>query len=269
MRTRALSSLIRWLQNLLGGVKGSLPSLSTGGNVATLGGGGVDNIYETNYNAQVSLTKVLGKHTAKFGIEHRRYYTSLYGGFGSNVGNFSAGSAQSGTSQSYLNPGLSGYSFASWLLGEVSQASGNQYGGPASLQPYWGAYAEDSYKVTPKLTVTYGVRWDFEPPRSERFDRQYYWDENYKWSISPDAGWSWNQVLQQAGLNPSTTPTPTMDDQRYSGAARFGEYHGLIQALLAGYPRGPLFAAYRSRLSVPATHRTAGVLQHELVDHDR
>ena len=197
------------VQNLLGGVKGSLPLLSTGGNIASLGGGGVDNIFETNYNAQISLTKVMGKHTAKFGIEHRRYYTSLYGGFGSNVGNFSAGAAQSGTSQSYLNPGLSGYSFASWLLGEVSQASGNQYGGPASLQPYWGAYAEDSYKVTPKLTLTYGVRWDFEPPRSERYNRQYYWDENYKWSITPDTGWSWNQVLQQAGLNPATTPTPT------------------------------------------------------------
>ncbi len=194
--------------SLLGTNQGRVPSLSTGGNVSTLGGGGVDNIFETNYSAQVSLTKIWGKHTAKFGFEHRRYYTNLYGGFGSNVGNFSTGSAQSGTSQSYLNPGLSGYGFASWLLGEVSQASGNQYGGPASLQPYWGGYAQDSYKLTPKLTLTYGVRWDFEPPRSERFDRQYYWDDSYKWPITPNAGWSWNQVLQQAGLNPANTPTP-------------------------------------------------------------
>lgn len=194
--------------SLLGTTQGRVPSLSTGGNVATLGGGGVNNIFETNYNAQVSLTKVWGKHTSKFGLEHRRYYTSLYGGFGSNVGNFSTGSSQSGTSQSYLSPGLTGYGFASWLLGEVNQASGNQYGGPASLQRYWGAYAQDSYKVNRKLTVNYGVRWDFEPPRSERFNRQYYWDENYKWGITPNAGWSWNQVLQQAGLNPANTPTP-------------------------------------------------------------
>jgi Carboxypeptidase regulatory-like domain/TonB-dependent Receptor Plug Domain len=194
--------------NLLGTNQGRVPSLSTGGNISTLGGGGVDNIFETNYSAQASFTKILGKHTAKFGFEHRRYYTNLYGGFGSNVGNFSTGSSQSGTSQSYLNPGLSGYGFGSWLLGEVNQASGNQYGGPASLQPYWGAYAQDSYKVTPKLTVSYGVRWDFEPPRSERFNRQYYWDPNYKWPITPDAGWSWTQVLQQAGVNPATAPTP-------------------------------------------------------------
>ncbi len=194
--------------NLLGTNQGRSPSLSTGGNITTLGGGGVDNVFETNYNAQLSLMKISGKHSFKFGLEHRRYYTDLYGGFNSNVGNFSTGASQSGTSQSYLNPGLSGYGFASWLLGEVSQASGNQYGGPASLQKYWGAYAEDSYKVTPKLTIGYGVRWDFEPPRSERFDRQYYWDTNYKWPITPDAGWSWTQVLQQAGLNPSTVPTP-------------------------------------------------------------
>ena len=194
--------------SLLGTTQGRVPSLSTGGNITTLGGGGVDNVFETNYNAQISLTKILGKHTLKFGLEHRRYYTNLYGGFNTNVGNFSTGSSQSGTSQSYLNPGLSGYGFASWLLGEVNQASGNQYGGPASLQTYWGSYAEDSYKVNSKLTLTYGVRWDFEPPRSERYDRQYYWDENYKWNIQPNTGWSWNQVVTQAGLNPATTPEP-------------------------------------------------------------
>jgi hypothetical protein len=194
--------------SLLGTTQGRVPALSTGGNISTLGGGGTDNIFETAPSVQVSLTKVWGKHTVKLGFEHRRYYTDLYGGFGSNVGNFSTGSSQSGTSQSYLNPGLLGYGFASWLLGEVNQASGNQYAGPASLQTYWGAYAQDSYKVTPKLTLSYGVRWDFEPPRSERFNRQYYWDASYKWPISPNAGWSWNQVLQQAGVNPANAPEP-------------------------------------------------------------
>jgi hypothetical protein len=194
--------------NLLGTTQGRVPSLSTGGNVTTLGGGGTDNIFETIPSGQVSLTKIWGKHNAKFGFEHRRYYTNLYGGFGANVGNFSTGSAQSGTSQSYLNPGLLGYGFASWLLGEVSQASGSQYAGPASLQTYWGSYAQDTYKVTPKLTLSYGIRWDFEPPRSERFHRQYYWDPTYKWPITPNAGWSWNQVLAQAGVNPANAPTP-------------------------------------------------------------
>ena len=223
---------------LLGTTQGRAPSLSTGGNVTTLGGGGVDNIYETNYNAKVSLMKVLGKHTLKFGLEHRRYYTSLYGGYGSNVGNFSTGSAQSGTSQSYLTPGLSGYGFASWLMGEVSQASGNQYAGPASLQRYWGAYAEDSYKVTPKLTLSYGVRWDFEPPRSERFNRQYYWDSSYKWSITPNPGWSWNQVLQQAGVNPGSAPTPAWMTQGILGRlalVKTSEYPGSTSQ--ASYPR--------------------------------
>jgi Carboxypeptidase regulatory-like domain/TonB-dependent Receptor Plug Domain len=200
--------------NLLGTTTGRSPSLSTGGNISTLGGGGVDNVFETIPSAVISLTKVKGKHTMKFGFEHRRYYTNMYGGFNSNVGNFTTGSAQSGSSQSYLNPGLTGYGFASWLEGEVSQASGNQYGGPASLQTYWGSYAEDSFKVNSKLTVNYGIRWDFEPPRSERYNRQYYWDSNYNWStassggIVPNAGWSWSQVLQQAGVNPASAPTP-------------------------------------------------------------
>jgi hypothetical protein len=223
---------------LLGTTQGRAPSLSTGGNVTTLGGGGVNNIFETNYNAKVSLMKVFGKHTLKFGLEHRRYYTSLYGGYGSNVGNFSTGSSQSGTSQSYLTPGLSGYGFASWLMGEVNQASGNQYAGPASLQRYWGAYVEDSYKATPRLTLSYGVRWVFEPPRSERFNRQYYWDPTYKWSLTPNPGWSWNQVLQQAGVNPGSAPTPVWMTQGILGRlalVKTPEYPGATSQ--ASYPR--------------------------------
>ncbi|MGI0134014.1 MAG: hypothetical protein ACREBW_03540, partial [Candidatus Micrarchaeaceae archaeon] len=197
------------VNNLLGGQPGRVPSLSAGGgNIATLGGGGVDNIFETNYTGDISLQKVWGKHTVKVGVTHRRYYLSLYGGYNSNVGNFSASASQSETAQSYENPGLTGYNYASFLLGGVNQATGNQYAGPASLQTYWGAYAEDSYKVNSTLTLTYGVRWDFEPPRTERFNRQYYWDQNYKWPITPNAGWSWAGVLQQIGLNPATTPTP-------------------------------------------------------------
>ena len=75
--------------------------------------------------------------------------------------------------------------FASWLLGVTTTGSGIQLAGPASLQPYHGAYFQDSYKVTSKLTLNYGVRWDFEPPRAERHDRQFYWDENYQWPWTP------------------------------------------------------------------------------------
>jgi hypothetical protein len=45
------------------------------------------------------------------------------------------------------------------------------------------------------------VRWDYEAPRTERFDRQIFWDPGYKWNIAPNAGWSWDQAQREAGIS--------------------------------------------------------------------
>ena len=173
------------ITNLIGTTKGRVPSLSTNDTVATLGGGNVNNNFETNVTTTLSVQKLWGKHTLKAGYDHRRYYSNLYSAFGAGVGSFTEATLRSVTSRSNSNPIPTGMGFASWLLGVTTTGSGIQLAGPASLQPYHGAYIQDSYKVTSKLTLNYGVRWDFEPPRAERHDRQFYWDENYQWPWTP------------------------------------------------------------------------------------
>ena len=69
--------------------------------------------------------------------------------------------------------------------------SGTELAGPASLQTY--------FKLTSKLTINAGIRWDFEPPRTERFNRQIFWDKDYPWDWQPNAGWTWDLAQQQAG----------------------------------------------------------------------
>ena len=39
------------------------------------------------------------------------------------------------------------------------------------MRPYYGAYVQDDYKVTQKLTVNLGLRWEFESPRIESQNR--------------------------------------------------------------------------------------------------
>lgn len=180
--------------NLIGATKNRAPSIAIDGGPTGLGGGRVSDERDTSYNGSIDVQKMWGKHTIKAGYEQRRFYTNAISG-----GEFSVSTNRITTA---LGPDYrteSGSPFASFLLGNVIWGTGQQISGPASKQVYHGAYIQDDWKVSRKLTVNLGLRWDFEPPRTERFDRQIFWDRDYKWDVQPTAGWSWSQVEQQVG----------------------------------------------------------------------
>ncbi|MCC6586288.1 MAG: TonB-dependent receptor [Bryobacterales bacterium] len=190
--------------DLLGTTKNRVPSLGTADTITGIGGGSVTDNRDTIYSGQFSVQKLTGRHTLKAGYEHRRYYSNIYSG-----GSFSTASIRSATSQYFDAPNNGqGSGFASWMLGVVAGGSGTQLAGPASLQPYHGLYIHDDFKVSKTLTVNAGLRWDYEPPRTERYDRQTFWDRNYKWPVNPAAGWNWNQALAEAQAVGSNALTP-------------------------------------------------------------
>ncbi|HWB99170.1 MAG TPA: hypothetical protein VG672_20820, partial [Bryobacteraceae bacterium] len=186
--------LQREVVNLLGTYNNRVPSIGTGDYLFTPGGGSVNAVNETSYTGAFSVQKIWGKHSIKVGYEHRRYYSNVTSG-----GSFNITTDRRVTSQYYDNP-VTGLPFASWLLGVPNWGQGTQLAGPASLQTYHGLYGQDDIKLTRKLTLNLGLRWDYEPPRTERYNRQMVWDPNYKWDWKPNADWSWNQVQQEAGI---------------------------------------------------------------------
>jgi hypothetical protein len=211
--------------NLLGGVNnGRVPSISNMSGLSGLGGGSMDDIRDTAYNASIAVQKMWGKHTFKAGYEHRRYYTNETTG-----GNFEMSSDRSVTSMSPATQANTGSVYAGYLLGATTWGDGNQMAGPASLQTYHGAYAQDDIKLTTKLTLNVGMRWDFEPPRLERFNRQVFWDRNYTWNIQPTSGWSWDRVEQTIGM---TLPQPQwMTSGIHGRAAEMGTPEYPMQTL--------------------------------------
>ncbi len=127
------------------------------------------------------LSWVRGKHTLEFGGEYRNFAyptQTLAGG----SGNFYFDD---------LNTGLlgipSGNSMASFLLGDVASANATFYS-LSAFRPQAqsvGFFAGDTWKVTPKLSIDYGLRWDLYTPSSEAKNQTSFFIPN---AANPGAG---------------------------------------------------------------------------------
>ncbi len=125
-------------------------------------------------NVFYSLTKIAGGHTIKGGGEVRFYKINARQ-VNSPAGNFAFSNATTGENPLVTNASQ-GNGLASMLLG---WGSGGNYGliqPPASAHRYYGWYLQDDWKITRKLTLNLGFRYDFELPRTERYDRYSWFD---------------------------------------------------------------------------------------------
>jgi outer membrane receptor protein involved in Fe transport len=73
--------------------------------------------------------------------------------------------------QPALSSGVYGFQFASFLLGNVTNFSLNQLASVTSGKQQYGLFFQDTWKVTRKLTVDYGLRWDYGTYGHERNGR--------------------------------------------------------------------------------------------------
>jgi hypothetical protein len=106
-----------------------------------------------------TLTWTKGRHVLKFGANYERsQYFELFGAF--TMGQFS-----------FIN-GFTGNALGDFLLGLPAQAQ-RQVGTNKAylLSGTFGAFAQDSWQVTPRLTLTYGLRYDRIEPPVEKHNR--------------------------------------------------------------------------------------------------
>jgi len=154
------SSLISQLPQATG-----FPAISPS-EFAGLGEGGSSGAVDNDLNLLPSVTWIKGRHTIHAGIDWRflQYAPKTI----SNNPSLNVG--RTWTQANYAGPSTpnSGNSFASMLLGTMDSGSA-----PVSVNPFWSQhyyapFVQDDWKITSRLTLNLGVRYDVNGPQLER-----------------------------------------------------------------------------------------------------
>jgi hypothetical protein len=138
--------------------------------------------HDTQVNVSPSLTWIKGRHTWVFGGQ----LTETYDNYAqTNIASGAFAFDGSWTSSNAVSGGSGGISFADFLLGyglNQSSVFNHNYGEAqipalvAQKETYRGFYFGDTWRVTSKLTLTYGLRYDLPGNWSVRHDLSTYWD---------------------------------------------------------------------------------------------
>jgi hypothetical protein len=165
---------------------GDVRGLGSGGNAPELN-------YFTSFQWLDNVTWTRGKNSLRYGVNFIRRRKNKINPDNS-VGNFSFGSPLTSNcagiaSGCVINPN-SGFSVASFLLGLPTSASRALLLGIAGERKWeYGAYVQNDYRMTRRLTVNLGLRYEYFSPPVEVADRQSNFDPMLGRFIgaSPDA----------------------------------------------------------------------------------
>jgi hypothetical protein len=144
----------------------------------------------TNNRWQFSddLSWVKAKHTIKVGFEYR-WHQFPYAGWAvaGQGGDFVFNNQETAGYNAAGNnlPGQTGESFASFLLGQVHTANQTIPFHPTFYEAYFAPWINDEFKATSRLTLTLGLRFDYQRARTEMHDGMSTFDPN---TPNPGAG---------------------------------------------------------------------------------
>ncbi|MCL5744828.1 MAG: TonB-dependent receptor, partial [Acidobacteria bacterium] len=150
------------------------PYISPGNGIAPLGASSSTMKHNVPmvHSLTASMTKITPRHTIKFGGEFREMLLNFaVRAFPSGNFNFSNGWTQQEITTTAAN---AGFGMASFMLGLPSGGSMSHDPSSAMASSYWAGYIQDDWKLTSRLTLNIGLRYDLDVPRTDRFNQLSY-----------------------------------------------------------------------------------------------
>ena len=253
--------------------------------------GSVMQAYGNLFQGRQTVSYTRGNHAFKAGADVRLNRDTTYFGISPNGEyDFGGGTAyatefipsRSGTHD--IHPGdplpdtlssfLSGSPFIYTVAIAPPYFSSGEHTGPAAIsRNAVGLYVEDSYKITPRFTLDYGVRWDLYTPITERAKRTSSFLNSggkQEYVINPQPGYqtswhafqpriqaSWqamNTLLVRAGGSIMTIQPNIWQDNFLTGSTPFAVYPRLVAD-----PASPLHYGFQiSPQELPSVYSTNG-----------
>ncbi|MBI4904747.1 MAG: TonB-dependent receptor [Acidobacteria bacterium] len=143
------------------------PNLNIGG--ATFGKGGWWSYRPRKYSYQGSLGRDVGRHYMKAGMAYRHgyEYSQL-----PNLGAFPFTANLTAETYNAPNTLLYGSAWATFLLGSIDNSLTANYVSPRyTKQDQYGLFFQDDFKLSRRVTLNLGLRWEYETAPSEREGR--------------------------------------------------------------------------------------------------
>ena len=163
---------------------GLLPAVAGVGFPQILGRGanGEGRTLDVNLGIGTDFSWIRGAHSFKFGVEHRRIQMDRisYAGLTGGAYSFSGQVTPPTGSVTDLPSQVAGLILGSLNTYTYQRVQSNAY----YRWRYTAGYFQDDWKLNNRLTLNLGLRWDVETPRTEKYDRQGWFDPSLAGTIN-------------------------------------------------------------------------------------
>lgn len=149
----------------------AIPTIGISGYTTISGMNKLNRSAEDTHTVRGGLTKNVGRQTFKFGAEWRLLRSNIGSRGSAAAGNFSFNTVFTRGPNPQVANVQSGFGLASFLLGLGASGSIVDNAATADQMPYYGFYVQDDIRVSRKLTVNLGLRYELEGAYTERYDR--------------------------------------------------------------------------------------------------